>query len=170
MTSHQERILLQMTCRIRISSLNLCESELSAHFAQSIGAAQQKRENTWAKMLALFPRSDWYVSTDDDVWWNVTGLQTLLAPLNTSKPRLVGMGAGHSVNGPFVVMNRPLLELFADAALLSACRAELLRLNPWARYTYPGARYNDDHLISFCVRRAVFFFSFRFENGLLRPA
>jgi hypothetical protein len=110
---------------------------------QSIEDAQQKREHTWAKMLALFPRSDWYVSTEDDVWWNVTGLQTLLAPLSTSKPRLVGMGPGHSVYGPYVIVNRPLLELFANASLLSACRDEIIRQNPWTTYTCASLPMDD---------------------------
>ena len=63
-----------------------------------------------------------------------------------------GGGRCRAVVGPFVVMNRPLLSLFANATLLAGCRDDLLRTNATdATLVYAGAAYNNDHLISHCA-------------------
>jgi hypothetical protein len=126
-----------------------CDGE---DYGGDIARAQKKREYTWGKMLWLLPHSDWYVSTEEDTWWNVTALRQMLWHLNTSDPRMTGSGPGHSINGPFAIVNRAMLELFANATLLAGCRAELLRKgNPYKDFAFKGAEYNNDHLISFCA-------------------
>ena len=110
-------------------------------------------------------------------WWNVTALEDVLggrlgpearlrpmrrdlqckvhkAPADVMRPLLVGGGRCKAVVGPFVVMNRPLLSLFANESLLQRCRESYLRTNATASdesFVYAGAAYNNDHLISYCA-------------------
>ena len=72
------------------------------------------------------------------------------APNLVQRPLLVGGGRCPTVNGPFVIVNRPLLDLFANASLLEGCRADLLK-KPRDEYAYAGASYNNDHLIAHCA-------------------
>mmetsp|Transcript_56100 Transcript_56100/g.125242 ORF Transcript_56100/g.125242 Transcript_56100/m.125242 type:complete len:374 (-) Transcript_56100:224-1345(-) len=172
-------------------------------YSGSIGSAQRMREHTWPLMASQFPKARWYVSTEDDVWWNVSGLHMLLQNITCSSREraairgrvhpeedvtpfefqvaggcggsrsrylslassvaLVGGGSAGlgpvRVNGPFVVMTRSLLALFANQSVLSGCRQALvqalrngdLSLVDASATVYPGAEYNSDHLISYCA-------------------
>ena len=143
-------------------------------YSQTIGEAQEMREHTFAMMLRDFPNNtEWFLSTEEDVWWDIPGLcrvieETVLNALDTKSkasgkmpPMILGGGdpdGGHSHNhqsifGPFIVMNRPMLELFANETLMDDCRRELLMpgVNPMLQEVYGGARYNNDHLVSYCA-------------------
>ena len=139
---------------------------------KSLAMAQAMREHTWAKMLRDLPGDTyWFVSTEDDVWWNIDGLCDVTAEIvadlgvPSSTPILLGGGAPpeFAIFGGLVVMNRPLLEMFANPNLLSECRADLLtKGNPnFKQWAYAGAPYNNDHLISHCA----FDYFPRFKNG-----
>jgi len=129
-------------------------------YSANIADAQKMREHTWPLMLEQFPaETRWFVSTEDDVWWDVRRLCRVIDEsvrrlgASESEPIVIGGGATDRqiIYGPYVIVNRPLLLLFSNARLLDRCRLELTSHNAFHDYVYPGAQYNLDHLISYCV-------------------
>lgn len=141
-------------------------------FSRSIADAQQMRERTFPLMLKHMPaETRWYVSTEDDVWWNLKGLcgfiMETVQKLGAAhdEPILLGGGATNQriIYGPYMIMNPPMLRLFSNATLLNVCRARLMKPgnNEFEKFVYPGALYNLDHLVSYCV-----YHCFAHETGL----
>ena len=132
------------------------------NLGSTLADAQYMREHTWKRMLADFPDDTyWFLSTEDDVWWDMDRLCDITAEVLTDlvvdreTPVLIGGGAPtqSAVFGGLILMNRPLLELFANETLLDMCRDDLLAMDnhKFKEYTYPGTRYNNDHFISHCA-------------------
>lgn len=141
-------------------------------FSRSIAEAQQMRERTFPLMLQQMPaETHWYVSTEDDVWWNLRGLCSVITETvqkldaSEDEPILLGGGATNQriIYGPYMIMNPPMLRLFSNVTLLNVCRNRLMipGNNEFERFVYPGAPYNLDHLVSYCV-----YHCFAQETGL----
>lgn len=135
--------------------------------SQTLADAQTMREHTFSRMLKDMPATtQWFISTEDDVWWDLREVCSVLSGsmLNlglgqareVKEPILVGGGQASNrlgIFGPYIIMNRALLKLFANDRLLDGCRTELMTpgYNEMQEYVYPGAPYNSDHLVSHCV-------------------
>ena len=130
-------------------------------FSQSLAEAQYMREHTFSRMQRQFSAdTTWFLSTEEDVWWDIEGLCGVIEAFegNDEEPALLGGGWTKAdrvaaIFGPYIIMNRPLLSLFANETLLRACRDDLLLPGNNLRENdvYPGARYNNDHLITHCA-------------------
>mmetsp|Transcript_4995 Transcript_4995/g.16373 ORF Transcript_4995/g.16373 Transcript_4995/m.16373 type:complete len:371 (+) Transcript_4995:84-1196(+) len=128
--------------------------------SKNIRDAQRMREYTFSKMLDYFPSTtQWFLSTEEDVWWDVEGLCRIIedtvayAGIDDSKTPVLMGGGVKRVFGPFVVVNRPMLELFANDTLFDACKhyISVPGNNPAGDRVYPGAAYNNDHLVNYCA-------------------
>ncbi|KAH8053770.1 hypothetical protein JL722_9247 [Aureococcus anophagefferens] len=116
-------------------------------FTRHSWAAAALRRDATSGMLV-------FSDTVHEDWENGVLCKVHKAPADVMRPLLVGGGRCKAVVGPFVVMNRPLLSLFANESLLQRCRESYLRTNATASdesFVYAGAAYNNDHLISYCA-------------------
>lgn len=101
----------------------------SANLGSSIASAQKKREFVHLQLLTVAPLYiDWFVSTEQDTWWDSQFLVKYLGDLEASHkdihevPAFVG-----GWQGPFLVMNRRFLErIVSNKTHMDACRAALV--------------------------------------------
>lgn len=129
----------------------------------TLADAQRMRENTWSKMLRDLPDdTEWFISTEEDVWWDIevvcNVLGDIIQDLGTFDERTAILAGGGApvdtlVYCGLIVMNRPLLEIYANETYLDECREDLLQNTAWRERfkAYPGAAYNNDHFFSYCL-------------------
>jgi hypothetical protein len=148
----------------RKQHLQPCCGSLTS-LGDTLGFAQQKMEHTYHELRDRFPKKDWYIYSDDDVYWSIEGLAAHLQLLskNGFDPRvraIVSGGGGYPrwnkelVGGCFVVLSRKALELAADFDTIQRAKDLISRL---ARNSHKGSHrlptgaygvpYNNDHLL-----------------------
>ena len=108
-----------------------------------LATAQRKRELIVRDVDARYGGFFWYVFTEDDTFWSARGLARDLCEIARNimppVPEIVAGGGLYymrgratrpregdaQVDGPFIVVNRPLVARLANATVLDACRRML---------------------------------------------
>ena len=136
----------------------------------NIVTSQYKREHVHMRLTRVLRANAlvrWVISTEQDTWWNMPLLVELLqaATARWNEPLYLGL-----LNlGPFFILStRAVLSFLGNSTFMDACRDRLLRclyddhVDRHAescqgavflhRFVKPGALYNNDHLVDFCLK------------------
>ena len=100
-----------------------------ANLGGDLSSAQLKREHLHLQLLGAAPAdADWFVTTEQDVWWHAARLHAYLEAIERKFPdaHAAPFFAG-GYEGPFLVMNRRFVEaVVGNATFVDRCRAALL--------------------------------------------
>jgi hypothetical protein len=148
-----------------IATAQYKRENIHLNFAQDVNLARaansQPQISTAASSHAPLPSAvRWIVSTEQDTWWDTKTLLRYLRYLEETEQNIHdGPASGAWKWGPFLIFNVKMLDqVLGNETFMDNAREQLLSVETEPTldlYRYPGALYNNDHLVQAATRLCI---------------